>query len=242
MTPSDVTEDVTGLCAEFQVEVIQFSLSDFPESYSKYHPSSLRWMLIHKFFSTRGRTQDHYLLLDVRDTVFQTSPDSMFVRRQGNYLLAFLESTGRNIRDCSWNSGWIKDCAGVDVLKQVEDFTISCSGTVAGTFGAVKEYVEIMSDLIGGNPCERNGIDQGIHNVIIRTKKLKHEVILIDNESGPICTVQAMKVLYRDHLGRIKNNAGHVVVLVHQYDRSKALELQLRLEYPVFSSTGENIR
>lgn len=64
-----------------------------------------------------------------------------------------------------------------------------------------------MNDELLSNSCERNGVDQGMHNVWVHTERVKPMHIWW-NEDGPIATVQSMKELHRDHFGRLTNTKG----------------------------------
>lgn len=84
--------------------------------------------------------------------------------------------------------------------------------------------------------CERNGIDQGMHNYFVYSGALEASVSalhLVSNEEGFIATVQSMPSVQRDPAGRVLNERGAVVAAVHQYDRSPALKRQYEGEYPL---------
>jgi hypothetical protein len=83
--------------------------------------------------------------------------------------------------------------------------------------------------------CERNGIDQGMHNYFVYGGALAQAVSalhLVSNEEGFVATVQSMPSVQRDAAGRVLNAAGAVVAAVHQYDRSPALKRQYEGEFP----------
>lgn len=102
------------------------------------------------------------------------------------------------------------------------------------------------------NPCERNGVDQGMHNYFLYSGRVqgaieeaagagngasgsggaKPAVRIITNEDGWIATVQSMPTLHRDRGGRVMNGAGSAVAaVVHQYDRSGLLKDQYEREF-----------
>lgn len=77
------------------------------------------------------------------------------------------------------------------------------------------------------------GVDQGMHNYYVFNGKLASalqplgsRLQVVDNEQGFVATVQSMGVLKRDRAGRLLNDDGKPYALVHQYDRSQALEQQ----------------
>ncbi len=93
--------------------------------------------------------------------------------------------------------------------------------------------------------CERNGIDQGIHNFFVYSGALQAAVSklhLVSNEEGFIATVQSMPTVSRDAAGRVLNGAGAVVAAVHQYDRSAALKRQYDGEYPMPPEAERNLK
>ncbi len=82
--------------------------------------------------------------------------------------------------------------------------------------------------------CERNGIDQGMHNYFVYSGELASRVsalVLVPNEDGFVATVQSMPALARDRAGRVLNANGDAYAVVHQYDRSPALKRQYDAEY-----------
>jgi hypothetical protein len=99
----------------------------------------------------------------------------------------------------------------------------------------------MVGDEIERNPCERNGVDQGMHNYYVYSGALEKAVSalhLVTNEEGWIATVQSMPTLTRDRAGRVLNSLGAPVAVVHQYDRSDALKAQYAREF-VWLEEGE---
>ena len=93
--------------------------------------------------------------------------------------------------------------------------------------------------------CERNGIDQGLHNYFVYSGELAARVSalhLLSNEEGPIATVQSMPFVRRDPVGRVVNEQGAVVAVVHQYDRSEALKRQYDGEFPLPPEAERNLK
>ena len=198
---------------------------------------------------------------DVRDTVFQ---GDLFARLEERGLYVFQEQRPGTIAACGWNSGWVKDCFGEEGLRKVGHNVVSCSGTSAGDWEDALAYVELMGafclrplprhscavspplppppplhaakSLEDMPHCERNGIDQGMHNFFVYGGALQAAVSalhLVSNEEGFIATVQSMPSVPRDLAGRVLNAQGAVVAAVHQYDRSPVLKRQYEGEYPL---------
>ena len=97
-------------------------------------------------------------------------------------------------------------------------------------------YLELIYQIIQGNTfgsyitinkypsCERNGVDQGIHNVLVYTKQIQNLKIW-EQFNSPVLNLQA-KLATIDHY-QVKNLKGAVVAVVHQYDRYPELQKQL---------------
>lgn len=239
----DVPADLKQLYTAFGVTVQRFDVSKFPARIQKYHPSSYRWLLIDelmKELETTGKPYDNVMFVDVRDTVYQRDPFVIVDGHPGFH--AFLEAaTGPPIRKCGWNSGWIKDCFGEKLMDKLGDRPISCSGTSIASWKAALQYTNMMAKEIRTNQCERNGVDQGMHNVWVHDKRLD-KVILHSNEQGLISTVQSMKELPRDRFGRVLNANKKVVAVVHQYDRSPELMKQYEAQFIYLPTDVLNVK
>lgn len=217
------------------------------------------------------------LFADVRDTIFQRSPfEHVHAAAPGFY--AFSEAKPRTIvservarrcawravgatsplslrpgcaqSECGWNSGWVRDCFGDAGLAAVGHNVISCSGTSMGTWPEALAYVNLLADeLVTRRSCERNGVDQGMHNYFVFGGGLTaalggaaDRLHVISNEEGWIATVQSMPTIQRDYAGRVLNAAGQIVALVHQYDRSAALKEQYRAQFTWLATEEERRR
>ena len=92
-----------------------------------------------------------------------------------------------------------------------------------------------MNDVITGTgylgsnfpKCERNGVDQGVHNVLVH-KKLIPNMKVFKQADGPVANLQAK--LSRVQGTQVFNQAGKLVAVVHQYDRYPELQKKLFAE------------
>ncbi len=83
--------------------------------------------------------------------------------------------------------------------------------------------------------CERNGVDQGVHNYIVWGGALERQVTalhLVGNEEGLILNAGIMRALERDNAGRVLTLSGVVAAALHQYDRFPALQAQIEAANP----------
>ena len=53
--------------------------------------------------------------------------------------------------------------------------------------------------------CERNGVDQGVHNVLIHTDRINSPLFKYDQMSGPVANMQA-KIMKLTSDFRVVNN------------------------------------
>lgn len=181
--------------------------------------------------------------MDVRDTYFQRDPFTIFTADTPS-LNVFGGVESKAIRRCGWNSGWIRDCFGERTLTAIGNEKIICSGVTAGTMEEVAQYIDIMGGIALGEEsyqrinnkalsnkfptCERNGVDQGIHNVLVHMKLLP-SLHLYDQRSGPVANLQA-KVATVDG-DKVYNANNQLVHVVHQYDRYPDFQKLLFLKY-----------
>ena len=248
----------------YGVQVVRFDPDTFADvRWRKYHPSSYRWLLIRSWMLAQPTgLYEAVLFADVRDAFFAADPFAP-MHRVGSAptttvvptpaaatgfdranaaplspaFYAFLEAKPRTIAECGWNAGWVKDCFGDAGLKEVGAHVISCSGTSIGTWAAASTYAALMAEEISKNPCERNGVDQGMHNYFVFSGKLQKALgagtalVEVTNEDGWVGTVQSMPTLTRDRAGRLLNVKGQPYALIHQYDRSLLMREQLQREF-----------
>lgn len=139
----------------------------------------------------------------------------------------------------------MKDCFGAAALAAVGSNVISCSGTSLGTWDEAFIYTDMLAEEISRNPCERNGVDQGMHNYFVYggnggklRLSLGDRLHLISNEDGWVATVQSMPTLHRDQAGHVLNAKDDIYAVVHQYDRSAALKRQYEQQF-VWLQPGE---
>ncbi len=208
---------------------------------------------------------DRVLSLDVRDSAFQTDPFDLFNFQQPHQtsvssmnqfavnamidhdkLFLFGENRFIAISTCNWNSGWIKDCFGERIFNLVKDQPISCSGVTMGGIKRIVNYFNKMSQILLNNfpclasnsfpLCERNGVDQGVHNVLLHLQYLS-PVMVKYSDDFPIVNLQSSPELMMDK-SNIKRLIGEPSIymtkfpgvkyaVVHQYDRDSTYQLLL---------------
>jgi hypothetical protein len=164
----DADPQLGWLYEAFGVTLSVFDLGALPAGIQGYHPSSYRWILMRDWMVSRegreGGGANSQLgpvfFSDVRDTLFQGDFFSALEKAQkeagvggeeeGGGFFAFQEQRPGTIAQCGWNSGWVKDCFGVEGLAKVGGNVVSCSGTSAGGWKDAMAYVQLMGECVGG--------------------------------------------------------------------------------------------
>ena len=229
-THSEIVRRFNVTAVPFAVDLLE------PDFLRKYHPSNYRWPLLYRYLRENGDTYRKVLLADVRDTAFQSDPFASF----GEGFFAFNGVESRTIGECGWNGGWVKDCFGKSMLSKLSKKTIICSGISMGDFTSVKTYLELMTETMETpefSQCERNGVDQGVHNVLVHTGKIP-ALIVHDQKSGWVANMQAgLHKIVRGE--RVVNQRGERVAVVHQYDRFKDLQAYYFKKYVFWEMPSE---
>lgn len=239
-----------------KITLMGFSLDKYGNTRSSFHPSTLRWALFYDFFqpdSTRSKYRRVWLI-DVRDSYFQSDPFEMLPAGE-SALYTFNGVESITLGQCGWNSGWVKDCFGQAVLSEIASRNIICSGVTMGDTASVYAYLTVMDDVIMNKhkttisqsakfpSCERNGVDQGVHNVIVHKRAQALSRVKVkqwSQDDGPVINMQAKKGVVIGGSDKIvKNSRGGVAAVVHQYDRDDALQKYLFTKYVDWVNTAD---
>lgn len=184
-----------------------------PESVMYY-----RWILPRKVLLERYKDVENVIIPDVRDLVYQDDP---FKYLSGKPLDLALET--KTIKECPYNTKWVKNMYGEEAYQLVKDQLIICGGTMSGKRDAIIELCEHMMaerDRLGDT-----FVDQGTLNVFHAQGKFPetqlhetgdHLVATIGHSLG-VTTVNEDGVLF----GKTKDI---IPSMVHQYDRHKDIE------------------
>lgn len=166
-------------------------------------------------------------------------------------ILTFKEENSPPIGECGWNAGWIRDCFGDAVLQLLSTMDISCSGLVMGKMRETLTYFRVMNGILSGTSnlttrfpaCERNGVDQGVHNVLLHMG-LVPGLSLHNSRSLPGVVSHMQSDLYvtvdlHSIPPRVLNAAGLPVAIMHQFDRFAELQSKLSAFHVDWMDTGD---
>ncbi len=249
-----VSPRVLEIAGVYAITLEEFDISSQSTLMRNYHASTLRWSMMYDFFQ-RPNIIGKYgrvWMIDVRDSMFQKDPFSILpVYKPGaSIFLAFRGVESKKISECGWNSGWIRDCFGQSTVTTFGNEQIICSGFSAGTIDSVLPYLKKMSDITKGNSlgkgfpshnfpqCERNGVDQGVHNVLVHLR-LIDGLRVIGQADGPVANMQAKVAEVKNFA--VFNKRGELSAVVHQYDRHAALQKKLFGTFVYWTDTNDRM-
>lgn len=177
----------------------------------------VRYPLYYLYLAERRGEYQNVMMADVRDVLFQRDP---FDFEWPAELNLFLEDSRQPMKDCPFNSNWLRTGFGDDVLQAFGDKVASCSGITIGSYAAVMQYLELMIDHMINLNSHPAGIDQGVHNYLLYEGKLNGAHVF-PNGAGPVLTMGKTVDLPTplNDEGRVLNTDGTVVNVLHQYDR-----------------------
>lgn len=169
----------------------------------------------YKEFLKNNKSFSNILLIDIRDVYFQKNP---FEFVQNKILVAQEDNC---ISNCPYNSDWIRSLYGEDVLKEMQNNPIYCSGTILGSREIIDELIEYeimhMSQYKGDDKI----IDQGIFNYFVFEKS--ENCTINNNKTGSIYTMGYSNTFNFNKFGELINNNNEPYAIIHQYDRYKWL-------------------
>ncbi len=166
----------------------------------------------------KDNTKYHNILItDTRDVIFQKNP---FLEKKLSRINFFMED--KVIKNCFFNSNWIKRLYGKEKYEKIKNFQISCSGTTIGSHKALLEYLFIMNDHINKysyySLFKSPGTDQGNHNYIINTIKFADSKKFSNND-GIVATLSDADMTNFKLTKKFLNKNNEEFSIIHQYDR-----------------------
>jgi len=242
-----IPQQHTEIASKYRITLKAFDLQSFAPTVQAFHPSTLRWGMMQKYLADPAVRAQYarVWMADVRDSYFQLDPFAMLPQGQLGFL-TFKGVEDKKIKDCGWNGKWIEDCFSRSTYERVADNQIICSGVSMGDTNSVYEYLGLMSGVISHTGaesevlgskfpgCERNGVDQGVHNVLVH-KKMIPNMITYDHKKGPVANLQAKLSTVRGI--EVRNQQKEKVAVVHQYDRVPELQRALFKRYVYWVDT-----
>jgi hypothetical protein len=175
---------------------------------------SLRYLHYLEFLEGAA-SADLIMISDVRDVVFQSDP---FERASASELRVFLEPEHVRLGENAFNSRWLRNLYGAQVISEIGDGVVSCSGTTIGTRSGMMRYLTKMVAEIRSKRMALGSHDQGIHNYLVRQGALD-PVEIVKNDAGEVFTMGEVKSFALNERDHVINAAREAPAVLHQYDR-----------------------
>jgi hypothetical protein len=191
--------------------------------------------------------QSWILIVDARDTVFQSNPFADVPRQtdptaKSGVLYFFGENMdATRLGRSKQNSKWLQNAYGDVIGEHLKDKPTICSGASMGEQIALEAYIRAMVAEGDETGTVLMGSDQGFHNRLFYSHKLAnarhiHDIVVFDQGTGIVNNMGALrtksltewgngKILKEGAKGEysVLNWDGTKSAVVHQFDRHKML-------------------
>jgi len=158
------------------------------------------------------------LLTDSRDVYFQCNPFEFYRQNYGTGLALSLET--HRIEPGNITYKWLQDVYGSAVVERWIGRAVCCSGTTIADRKTISGYLDLMIEETLRNRTRIShtvGYDQGLHNYLFYDDALESPHSPRNGE-GPFFVVQQIPKF--DTNGLVRSTKGHVIPLIHQFDRA----------------------
>lgn len=195
-------------------------------------PHNSRFLAFRAFLA-RNTDYGHVFLTDVRDVIAQGDIFERLNAAGGMHI--FLEEKAKNIGSCPWNSAWVAEGYGPDIVGAYGDQYISCVGTLYGDKESMQLYLDMLVKELHA-PCpdgrlrvEVYGMDTAAHLHLYYSGRLKAGLrergltLHVHENAGPVFTVGYVPIFLMSNTGLIMSIEQDFPSVVHQYDRHPAV-------------------
>ena len=176
------------------------------------------------------------MLIDARDSFFQSNPFANVPRNQNGLLYFFGENTDvTRIGKSTKNRNWILRSYGPEVLKAMSDKPTICSGSTMGEQIAIETYLRALINEWDETDIKMTGADQGFHNYLYYSGKLQNsdtikKLVVWEQGKGIINNLGALRTktfsewgFYNNVTHEVYNWDGTLSPVAHQWDRDANL-------------------
>ena len=179
---------------------------------------------IYKNILDIGLNTDYVFLCDSRDLFFQKNIEEYHLDPS---IDIFFFKEDKNITNCSLNKEWlaaIEQELNINIISNIGDNRIICSGTTIGKLNGIKNYLNRMCDLMSNKIhtefTKFTGFDQGIHNYLIYIEGFTDiKVCLLTNRDNLVNNLAYAETRFMNEYSKIVNFNKEVSYIVHQWDR-----------------------
>lgn len=140
----------------------------------------------------------------------------------------------------NYNRRWLITAYGESNVKPFFEQPVICSGSTIGNQDAIETYLRAMVAEYDSTLCKQKGCDQGFHNYLYYSGKLKPvegiaKIIVHEQGKGIINNLGALRTkplkewgLYDAKRKLVLNWDGSTSAVAHQYDRDKEANIMVK--------------
>jgi hypothetical protein len=196
-------------------------------------------------WSRQYHSHSWMMLVDARDTYFQTNPFANLPRstatnadnkKQGLLYFFGENANATRLGKSIYNANWLRNGYGDALLAAIADKPTICSGSTMGEQVAIETYLRALINEHDEGTVRMTGSDQGFHNYLYYSGKLKNaqaisKLVVWEQGHGIINNLGALRTDSFTNWG-IHDPKTNVIYqwdgqtpspVVHQWDRDKAL-------------------
>jgi hypothetical protein len=191
-------------------------------------------------WSLQYRPEQWIMLIDARDSFFQTNPFDNLPRQKGSVVNGLLYFFGENteatrLGKSHKNYLWLRNGYGEEIVQALKEKPTICSGSTMGEQIAIETYLRALVNEHDECRIKMTGSDQGFHNYLYYSSKLNsastiRRIVVWEQGRGVINNLGALRTKTLAQWG-IYNPDTHIVyqwngtksAVVHQWDRDKQL-------------------
>ena len=187
-------------------------------------------------WSMQYNPESWIMLVDARDSFFQTDPFKGLPRNQNGLLYFFGENTeATRLGKSTKNANWLRRSYGEKALAALRNKPTICSGSTMGEQLAIETYLRAMVNEWDETDIKMTGADQGFHNYLYYSGKLANSetisrLVVWEQGKGIINNLGALRTkafsewgFYNEENSKVYNWDGELSPVVHQYDRDNHL-------------------
>tara|TARA_B100001175_G_C19417906_1_gene594565 strand:- start:208 stop:1020 length:813 start_codon:yes stop_codon:yes gene_type:complete len=194
------------------------------------HIVNYRFKLYYDYLDNNKENYDYIFLCDSRDVLFQKNIFEHPVISNNYDLYIFEEETNNiTIDKCKFNSLYIKK-SGLNIENMIYNKNIICVGTILGNVKGIlsylKEFNNILYNIVKVENRELYGTDSGINYYIIYGNLLKNiKIYICSNSDNLVYTIAFPNYLNLINYDELLNEnkqicyKKEICYCVHQYDR-----------------------
>jgi hypothetical protein len=236
----NIVDDLILFVDPLQRPVLEYHFSKYNVIFKSFCFYNVASTIVHnsRYFKCLEFLSDHteyknIFLTDTKDVIFQSDP---FEDLDGEFLYFFQEDAGVSILDDpGHNAWWLASAYGPEVLDQIGNYNIICSGTILGSYKRILKLLETVRREFLKIKVERPDtfsntiLDQAVINYLSRLDTDTVTDSTVKANGDIVATLGIPTSNQFSHTDQVMINGYSIMVnshlprILHQYDRNEIL-------------------